>query len=77
MNGEPIAGGFYEKELQNTSLEKSRIEKVLKRKGDQLYIKWKGYDNSFKSWINEKDLEYFFFLMNFLITIESILSYAV
>ena len=77
LNGEPIAGGFYEKELQNTSLEKSRIEKVLKRKGDQLYIKWKGYDNSFKSWINEKDLEYFFFLMNFLITIESILSYAV
>ena len=61
LNGEPIAGGFYEKELQNTSLEKSRIEKVLKRKGDQLYIKWKGYDNSFKSWINEKDLEYFFF----------------
>ena len=65
LNGEPIAGGFYEKELQNTSLEKSRIEKVLKRKGDQLYIKWKGYDNSFKSWINEKDLEYFFFLMKF------------
>ena len=65
LNGEPIAGGFYEKELQNTSLEKSRIEKVLKRKGDQLYIKWKGYDNSFKSWINEKDLEYSFFLMKF------------
>ena len=61
MNGEPITGGFYEKELQNTSLEKSRIEKVLKRKGDKLYIKWKGYDNSFKSWINEKDLEYIYF----------------
>ena len=65
LNGEPIAGGFYEKELQNTSLEKSRIEKVLKRKVDQLYIKWKGYDNSFNSWINEKDLEYVFFLMKF------------
>ena len=65
LNGEPIAGGFYEKELQNTSLEKSRIEKVLKRKGDQLYIKWKGYDNSFKSWINEKDLEYIFFFNEF------------
>ena len=65
LNGEPIAGGFYEKELRNTSLEKSRIEKVLKRKGDQLYIKWKGYDNSFNSWINEKDLEYVFFLMKF------------
>ena len=23
-----------------------RIEKVIKRKGDMLYVKWKGYDNS-------------------------------
>ena len=33
-----------------------RIEKVLKRKGDKLYVKWKGYNNSFNSWINKKDL---------------------
>ena len=39
MNGEPIAGSFYEKELQKTSQEKFRIEKVLKRKGDKLYVK--------------------------------------
>ena len=45
MNGEEIAGSFYEKELQNTSQEKFRIEKVLKRKGDKLYVKWKGYDS--------------------------------
>ena len=32
-----------------------RIEKVTKRKGDQLYAKWKGYDNSFNSWIDKKD----------------------
>ena len=44
MNDEEIAGSFYEKELQNTSQEKFRIEKVLKRKGDKLYVKWKGYD---------------------------------
>ena len=31
-------------------------EKVIKRKGDQLYVKWKGYDNSFNSWIDKKDL---------------------
>ena len=29
------AGSFYEKELQKTSQEKVRIEKVLKRKGDK------------------------------------------
>ena len=42
MNGEEITGSFYEKELQNTNQEKFRIEKVLKRKGDKLYVKWKG-----------------------------------
>ena len=33
-----------------------RIEKVLKRKGDKLYVKWKGYDNSLNSQIDKKDL---------------------
>ena len=39
-----------------TDQEKFRIEKVIKRKGDELYIKWKVYDNSFNSWINKKDI---------------------
>ena len=38
LNGEEITGSFYEKELQKTSQEKFRIEKVLKRKGDKLYV---------------------------------------
>ena len=42
LNGEPITGSLYEKELQKTSPEKFRIQKVLKRKGDNLYVKWKG-----------------------------------
>ena len=56
LNGEEITGNFYEKELQKTSQEKFRIEKALKRKGDKLYVKWKGYDNRFNSWIDKKDL---------------------
>ena len=32
------------------------VEKVIKRKGDKLYVKWKGYDNSFISWIDKKDI---------------------
>ena len=51
LNGEEITGSFYEKELQKTSQKELRIEKVLKRKGDKLYLKWKGY-----SWINKIDL---------------------
>ena len=40
LNGEKIARSFYEKELQKTSEEKFRVEKVIK-----LYVKWKGYDS--------------------------------
>ena len=56
LNGEEITGSFYEKELQKASQEKFRIEKVLKRKGDKLYVRRKEYDNCFNSWIDKKDL---------------------
>ena len=56
LNGEEISGSFYEKELQKTNQKEFRIEKVLKRNGDKLYVKWKGYDNLFNSWIDKKDL---------------------
>ena len=49
LNGEKFIGTFYEKELQKTNKKEFRVEKVLKRKGDNLYIKCKGYDNSFNS----------------------------
>ena len=55
LNGEEIIGTFYEKELQKTNQEEFRIEKVIRRKGDKLYVKWKGYDNSFNSWTDKKD----------------------
>ena len=45
LNGEEITGSFYEKELQKTNQEKFRIEKIIERKGDRLYVKWKGYGN--------------------------------
>ena len=45
LNGEEITGTFYEKELQKRNQEEFTIEKVIKRKGDKIYIKWKGYDN--------------------------------
>ena len=34
--------------------EEFRTKKVIKRKGDKLYVKWKGYSNSFNSWIDKK-----------------------
>ena len=56
LNGEEITGTFYEKELQKIDQQEFRIEKVIKKKGDKLYVKWKGYDNSVNSWIDKKDL---------------------
>ena len=56
LNGEEITGTFYEKELQKTNQEEFRIEKVIRRKGDKLYVKWKGYNNSFNSWIDKASL---------------------
>ena len=56
LNGEEIIGIFYEKEFQRIDQKEFRIEKVIKKKGDKLYVKWKGYDNSFNSWIDKKRL---------------------
>ena len=52
--GEEMVGMFYEKELQKTNQTKFRIEKVIKRKGNKLYVKWKDY-NSFNSCIDKKE----------------------
>ena len=56
LKGKEIVGTFYEKELQKTNQKEFRIEKVIKRKGDKLYVKWKGYNSSFNSWIDKKDI---------------------
>ena len=56
LNGEEIVGTFYEQELQSTNPQEIRIERVIKKKGDKLYVKWKGYDNSLNSWIDKKDI---------------------
>ena len=53
LNGQKIAGSFYEKEWQKTNQKEFRIEKVIKRKGDKLYFKWKEHDISFNSWIDK------------------------
>ena len=49
LNGEEIIGTFYKKELQNANQQEFRIVQVIKKKGNKLYVKWKGYDNSFNS----------------------------
>ena len=54
--GEEIIGTFYKNELQKTNRKEYRTEKVIKRKGDKLYVKRKDYDSSFNSWVDKKDI---------------------
>ena len=49
INREENVGTFHEKELQKTNQKTFRIEKVIKRKGNKFYVKWKEYNNSFNS----------------------------
>ena len=55
LNGEKI-DAIYENEVQKTNQKEFKIENIIKRIGDTLYVKWRGYNNSFNSWINKKDL---------------------
>ena len=63
LNEQEIVRTFSQKELQKTNQKKFRIEKVIQRKGNKLYIKWKGYNSLFNSYIDKKDIvfisEYF------------------
>ena len=54
FKGEEIVGAFIKKELKKTNQEEFRVEKVIKRKSDKLYVKRK--DSSFNSWIDKNDI---------------------
>ena len=54
---ELLAKENYKKKKKKTSNQKQfRVEKLIKRKGDKLYLQWKGYDSSFNSWIDKKGI---------------------
>ena len=56
LNGEEIDGTFYEPELQKTSQQLFRIEKVIEKGKNKSLLKWKGYSNDFNSWVDNKDI---------------------
>ena len=47
---------FTKKNCKKTNQKEFRVEKVINREGNKLYVKWKGYDNSFNNWIDKKDI---------------------
>ena len=56
LNGKKLLEVFMKKNCKKLVTKNLEQEKHLK-KGGKLYVKWKGYGNSFNSWINKKDLE--------------------
>ena len=52
-HGDKIAGTFYKQEIETGF----RIEKVIKKKGYQLYLKSEGYDHPFNSWIDRSGVK--------------------
>ena len=56
LNRKEIVGTFYEKKMQKTNQKEFRVERVIKIKVHKLYVKWKGYDSSFNSWIDKRDI---------------------
>ena len=55
--GNILEGGFYEQEISKTKYgDIFLVEKILKRKGDRLIVKWLGYDKSHNSWVYKKDV---------------------
>lgn len=53
MSDRPIRGAFYEQELQKTkNPDVYLVEKILRKKGRKVYVKWLGLDNSHNSWID-------------------------
>ena len=42
--------------MQKTNAKEFRVEKLIKRKCDQLCVKWEGYKNSFDSCIDKKNI---------------------
>ncbi|GBN50939.1 hypothetical protein AVEN_114504-1 [Araneus ventricosus] len=59
LNGKEIKGTYYEKELvkYNKKDDVYKMEKIIKKKGDKLFVKWLGYPDEFNSWISRKDIK--------------------
>lgn len=57
MEGQAIKGCFYAMELQKTSFPNIYlVEKVLKKKGDKLFVKWMGFSDQYSTWLHQRDV---------------------
>ena len=58
-DGTPIKGTFYEEDLQKVYVRDDnlfRVEKILRRRGNKAFIRWKGWPQKYDSWVDKKDI---------------------
>ena len=58
-DGSLLRGTFYEQDLQKVNVKDDdlfRIEKIVKRKGNKVLVRWKGWPVTYDSWLEKKDL---------------------
>lgn len=57
LQGKDIQGSFYNEELLKVADPKLYlVERIIKRNGDKVYVKWLGFDSSHNSWINKSKI---------------------
>ena len=57
-DGTPLTGTFYGEDLQKVMDDALfRVEKIVKRKGDKVLVRWKGWPDKYDSWIKKRALE--------------------
>ncbi|KAL6416557.1 hypothetical protein ACFW04_013364 [Cataglyphis niger] len=55
--GNFVAGGFYEYELHRVvNPDVHLVKKVIYKKGDEIYVKWSGFDAIHNSWIHKNNI---------------------
>ena len=60
FDGTLLKGTFYERDLQKVNVSKDdlfRVDKVVKRRGNKVLIRWKGWPDKYDSWIDKNDVK--------------------
>ena len=55
-DGTPLEGTFYAEDLQKVRVSNDdlfRVEKIVKRKGDKVLVRWKGWPQKYDTWVEK------------------------